>query len=73
MTILNDDLLASLDASTADVANAATLPAELYTSDEFLRVRARRAVRPRVAVRRAGVDASRTRATGSPSPSPTSR
>jgi phenylpropionate dioxygenase-like ring-hydroxylating dioxygenase large terminal subunit len=33
---LNDDLLASLDASTVDVANAATLPAELYTSEEVL-------------------------------------
>ena len=34
---LNDDLLASLDESTSDVANASTLPSELYTSDEFLR------------------------------------
>jgi phenylpropionate dioxygenase-like ring-hydroxylating dioxygenase large terminal subunit len=37
MTILTDDLLASLAASTDDVARAATLPSELYTSDEFLR------------------------------------
>ena len=34
---LNDDLLATLDASTSDVAHAATLPSELYTSEEFLR------------------------------------
>jgi phenylpropionate dioxygenase-like ring-hydroxylating dioxygenase large terminal subunit len=34
---LNDDLLASLDESTSDVAHAATLPSELYTSEEFLR------------------------------------
>lgn len=37
MTILTNDLLASLEASTTDVAHAATLPPELYTSDEFLR------------------------------------
>ncbi len=36
-TILTDELLASLDESTTDVAKASTLPAELYTSDEFLR------------------------------------
>jgi len=36
-SILTDELLDSLDESTADVAHAATLPAELYTSDEFLR------------------------------------
>lgn len=36
MSILNDELLATLDASTADVAHAATLPPEIYTSDEFL-------------------------------------
>jgi phenylpropionate dioxygenase-like ring-hydroxylating dioxygenase large terminal subunit len=36
MSILNDELLATLDASTSDVAHAATLPPELYTSDEFL-------------------------------------
>jgi phenylpropionate dioxygenase-like ring-hydroxylating dioxygenase large terminal subunit len=37
MSILSADLLAALDASTSDVAHAATLPPELYTSDEFLR------------------------------------
>ncbi len=37
MTILTAELLASLDASTTDVAKASTLPAEIYTSDEFLR------------------------------------
>jgi phenylpropionate dioxygenase-like ring-hydroxylating dioxygenase large terminal subunit len=37
MSLLDADLLASLDDSTTDVAKAATLPAELYTSDEFLR------------------------------------
>ena len=36
MSLLNDDLLASLDTSVADVATAATLPPEMYTSDEFL-------------------------------------
>ncbi len=36
-SMLTDDLLGSLDESTSDVAHAATLPAELYTSDEFLR------------------------------------
>ena len=36
MTMLTQDLLASLDASIADVSKAATLPAELYTSAEFL-------------------------------------
>jgi phenylpropionate dioxygenase-like ring-hydroxylating dioxygenase large terminal subunit len=36
MSILTDELLAALDASTTDVAHAATLPPELYTSDEFL-------------------------------------
>ncbi len=36
MGILTTDLLAELDASTVDVARAATLPAALYTSDEFL-------------------------------------
>ena len=54
-TIFTDELLASLDASTSDVAKASTLPAEIYTSEEFLAVRVRRAVRPRVAVRRAGL------------------
>jgi phenylpropionate dioxygenase-like ring-hydroxylating dioxygenase large terminal subunit len=36
MTILNDDLLASFDASTAPVAEAQALPPVIYTSDEFL-------------------------------------
>ena len=36
-TLLTGDLLASLEASTSDVAKAETLPPELYTSDEFLR------------------------------------
>jgi phenylpropionate dioxygenase-like ring-hydroxylating dioxygenase large terminal subunit len=36
-SMLTDDLLGLLDESTSDVAHAATLPAELYTSDEFLR------------------------------------
>ena len=36
MTMFNDDLLAELDASVADVAHAVTLPAELYTSAEAL-------------------------------------
>ena len=36
MSLLNDDLLASLDTSVSEVATAATLPPELYTSDEFL-------------------------------------
>ena len=36
MSLLNDDLLASLDTSVADVATAATLPPEMYPSDEFL-------------------------------------
>ena len=36
-SMLTDDLLGSLDDSTSDVAHAATLPAELYTNDEFLR------------------------------------
>ncbi len=37
MTILTAELLASLEASTTDVAKASTLPTEIYTSDEFLR------------------------------------
>lgn len=36
MTVLNDELLASFDASTADVAHAVTLPPVIYTSEEFL-------------------------------------
>jgi phenylpropionate dioxygenase-like ring-hydroxylating dioxygenase large terminal subunit len=36
MSILNRTMLADLDASTADVSKAWTLPAELYTSSEFL-------------------------------------
>ncbi|MBI5088273.1 MAG: Rieske (2Fe-2S) protein, partial [Actinobacteria bacterium] len=36
MTILTDDLLASFDASIADVAKALTMPPEIYTSEEFL-------------------------------------
>jgi len=36
MSILNHTMLADLDASTADVSKAWTLPAELYTSSEFL-------------------------------------
>jgi len=36
MSILNPTMLADLDASTADVSKAWTLPAELYTSSEFL-------------------------------------
>lgn len=36
MTALTPDLLASLDASTTDVATAATLPPLLYTSEEVL-------------------------------------
>ena len=36
-SILTDELLDSLDESTSDVAHAATLRPELYTSDEFLR------------------------------------
>lgn len=36
MTALTPDLLASLDASTTDVATAATLPPVLYTSEEVL-------------------------------------
>lgn len=36
MTIFDDDLLAALDDSTADVADAATLPPVLYTSPEVL-------------------------------------
>ena len=36
MSILTAELLASLDASAADVSTAATLPPELYTSEEFL-------------------------------------
>ena len=35
MSILNTDLLTTLDASIADVGKASTLPASLYTSDEF--------------------------------------
>ena len=35
-SMLTDDLLGTLDDSTSDVAHAATLPAELYTNDEFL-------------------------------------
>ncbi len=35
-SILTNETLASLDASVADVAHAATLPPELYTSAEFL-------------------------------------
>ena len=51
MTILTAELLASLDASTTDVAKASTLPAEIYTSDEFLRFEYDAAVRSRVVVR----------------------
>ena len=36
MTMFNDDLLAELEASVTDVANAVTLPAELYTAPEAL-------------------------------------
>src|SRR4026209_796144 len=36
-SMLTDDLLDSLDESTSDVTQAATLPAELYTNEEFLR------------------------------------
>ena len=36
MSILTHTMLADLDASTADVSKAWTLPAELYTSSEFL-------------------------------------
>ncbi len=36
MSVLTSDLLASLDASTGDVAKAAMLPPVLYTSDEVL-------------------------------------
>jgi phenylpropionate dioxygenase-like ring-hydroxylating dioxygenase large terminal subunit len=36
MSMLNDDLMASLDQSIEDVAHAATLPPQIYTSDEFL-------------------------------------
>ena len=34
--LLTEELLASLDASVDDVARAATLPSELYTSPAFL-------------------------------------
>ena len=40
MTMLSDELLASLDASIQDVSRAATLPAALYTSPEVLAVEA---------------------------------
>ena len=36
MTVLTDELLASFDASVADVAKAVTMPPEIYTSEEFL-------------------------------------
>ena len=36
MTMFDDDLLAELDASVADVAHAVTLPPELYTAPEAL-------------------------------------
>jgi phenylpropionate dioxygenase-like ring-hydroxylating dioxygenase large terminal subunit len=36
MSILTAELLSSLDASAEDVSKAATLPPELYTSEEFL-------------------------------------
>lgn len=36
MTLFTDDLLASFDASTSDVATACTLPPEIYTDDAFL-------------------------------------
>ena len=36
MSTLNDELFASLDASISDVAHAATLPSQIYTSQEFL-------------------------------------
>jgi len=36
MTVLTDDLLASFDSSTAEVAMAETLPPVIYTSAEFL-------------------------------------
>ena len=36
MTVLNDELLASLDGSIQNVSTASTLPAELYTSAEVL-------------------------------------
>lgn len=36
MTLFDDDLLAALEASTADVAEAVTLPAELYTAPDAL-------------------------------------
>lgn len=36
MTSLTDDLFESFDSSITELSKAATLPAELYTSDEFL-------------------------------------
>jgi phenylpropionate dioxygenase-like ring-hydroxylating dioxygenase large terminal subunit len=36
MTLFTPELLASFDASVADVSQACTLPPELYTSEEFL-------------------------------------
>ena len=36
MTIFTDELLKSFDASITDVSTACTLPAEIYTSEEFL-------------------------------------
>ena len=36
MTVLNNEMLTSFDESIADVSKAATLPAEVYTSAEFL-------------------------------------
>ena len=36
MSLLTNDLLASFDASVADVEDARTMPPEIYTSDEFL-------------------------------------
>jgi phenylpropionate dioxygenase-like ring-hydroxylating dioxygenase large terminal subunit len=36
MTMFTGELLASLDSSTVDVSHAETLPADLYTSEEFL-------------------------------------
>jgi phenylpropionate dioxygenase-like ring-hydroxylating dioxygenase large terminal subunit len=36
VTVFTDELLASFDASTTDVATACTLPPEIYTDDAFL-------------------------------------
>ena len=35
-SILTDELLASFDASTVDVAHALTMPPAIYTEEEFL-------------------------------------